>query len=225
MVGRVCTAPLPRGIQFDKQLERWGFTGMAEWSPRAEPDAAGHARGRVVDRVARICAGPGRVRRHADFSSSHSVYSVIFRSVVSAIAVMLVGSVVARYLARSVLIESRQHESAVRAVTEPRREMDGDGGDDRDGARESADRQRHRSPGVRHPFRRDRVRPGASGRAGLERTGQPFARAGIKAASAPLRIPKNPSGTSDRLTHSQANRYMPADHACAFTPIGSQVSP
>ena len=92
-------------IQFDKQLERWGFTGISELSPAQSPSL-------LVTRVIAwsivlfgFVLGLGAF--DATLTSQISLRLLSYLpSVVSAIAVILVGTVVARYLARSVLIES-----------------------------------------------------------------------------------------------------------------------
>ena len=92
-------------IQFDKQLERWGFTGIAELSPEQSPALLFT---RVVSWAIVLL---GFVLGLSAFDATLTS-QLAFRlfgylpNVVAAVVVMLVGSVVARYLARNVLIES-----------------------------------------------------------------------------------------------------------------------
>jgi uncharacterized membrane protein len=94
-----------RGIQFDKQLEGWGFTGLAEFSPEQSPTL-------LVTRVIAwsiVLLGFVLGLGAFDATLTSQITARLFDyvpSVVTAIVVILVGSVVARYLARSVLIES-----------------------------------------------------------------------------------------------------------------------
>lgn len=92
-------------IQFDKQLERWGFIGVADLSPKQSPTL-------LVTRVAAwtivligFLLGLGAFDATLTSQLSLRLFGYL-PNVVSAIAVILVGAVIARYLARSVLIES-----------------------------------------------------------------------------------------------------------------------
>jgi hypothetical protein len=94
-----------QSIQFDKQLERWGFTGIAEWSPEQSPAL-------LVIRVISWCIVLlGFVLGLSAFDATLTSQLALrlfgyLPNVVAAIAVILVGSVIARYIARAVLIES-----------------------------------------------------------------------------------------------------------------------
>lgn len=94
-----------RSIQFDKQLEKWGFANIAELSPEQSPTL-------LVTRVISwsiILMGFGLGLGAFDAALTSELTLRLFGylpNVISAILVILVGSVVARYLARSVLIES-----------------------------------------------------------------------------------------------------------------------
>lgn len=92
-------------IQLDKQLERWGFTGIADLAPQQSPAL-------LVTRVVSwsiillgFILGLGAFDATLTSELALRLFGYV-PNVVSAIAVILVGSVVARYLARSVLIES-----------------------------------------------------------------------------------------------------------------------
>ena len=92
-------------IQFDKQLEQWGFTGIAELSPQQSPAL-------LVTRVVSwsivllgFVLGLGAFDATLTSQAALRLFGYL-PNVLSALLVILVGSVVARYLARSVLIES-----------------------------------------------------------------------------------------------------------------------
>ena len=92
-------------IQFDKQLERWGFNGVAELSPEQSPTL-------LVIRVVSwsiVLLGFGLGLSAFDATLTSQLALRLFGylpNVVAAIAVILVGSVIARYIARTVLIEA-----------------------------------------------------------------------------------------------------------------------
>ena len=90
-------------MHFDERLNRWGFASIGEWSPMNSPT-------RLVSRtVACIVILSGFLIGIAAFDAEST--SLLIRSVfayipniVGAIFVLLVGSVIASFLARSVLI-------------------------------------------------------------------------------------------------------------------------
>ena len=90
-------------IRFDEQLHRWGFASLAEWSPMNSPT-------RLVSRtVACLVIVTGFLIGIAAFdaeSTSLLVQSIFayIPNIVGAMLVLLVGNLVARFLARSVLI-------------------------------------------------------------------------------------------------------------------------
>ena len=94
-----------RGVQFDKKLEAWGFSSLAEFSPR-------HSAALLLTRaigalivVIGFVLGLGAF----DVTLTSQLELQLFDylpHVVAAIVVMLAGSLIARYLARTVLIES-----------------------------------------------------------------------------------------------------------------------
>ena len=94
-----------RSVQFDKQLESWGFTGLAEFSPQQSPTL-------LVSRVtawAIVLMGFALGLSAFDATLTSALTLRLFDylpNAATAIVVLLVGSVIARYLARSVLIES-----------------------------------------------------------------------------------------------------------------------
>lgn len=93
------------GIHFDQQLERWGFTGVSEWSPEQSPAI-------LVTRVISwsiVLLGfvLGLAAFDATLTSQLAFHLFGYLPhVVAAILVLLVGNIVARYLGRNVLIES-----------------------------------------------------------------------------------------------------------------------
>jgi hypothetical protein len=94
-----------RRIGFDEQLDAWGFTGMSQWSPGNSPSE-------LVTRVvswAIVLLGfvLGLGAFDATLTSQMAFRLVDYvPNVVTAIVVLVVGVVVARYIARNVLIEA-----------------------------------------------------------------------------------------------------------------------
>jgi hypothetical protein len=92
-------------IQLDRQLAGWGFTGVAEVSPEQSPSL-------LVTRVVSwsvIILGFVLGLSAFDATLTSQLALRLFGylpNVVAAIVVVLVGSVIARYIARTVLIES-----------------------------------------------------------------------------------------------------------------------
>jgi hypothetical protein len=93
------------GVHFDEQLERRGFTGVAEWSPKQSPAL-------LVTRVVSwsiVMLGfvTGLAAFDATLTSQLAFHLFGYLpNVVAAVLVILVGGIVARYLARNVLIEA-----------------------------------------------------------------------------------------------------------------------
>lgn len=91
------------GLHFDERLERWGFASLAEWSPMNSPT-------RLVSRsIATLVIVSGLLIGIAafDFEWTYLFVQSIFAyipNVLAAVLVLLVGNVIARFLARSVLI-------------------------------------------------------------------------------------------------------------------------
>lgn len=91
-------------VHFDDQLKRWGFTGIAEWSPRESPTLL----------VTRIIAWSivlfGFVLGLAAFDASltsrlaFDLFAYV-PNVIAAVVLLMVGTILARFLARNVLIE------------------------------------------------------------------------------------------------------------------------
>lgn len=90
-----------KSVRFDEKMETWGFTGIAEWSPRQSPTL-------LVTRVfAWLVILLGFILGLAAFDANLTsrVLFGYLPNVVAAVLLILVGSIIARYLARSVLIE------------------------------------------------------------------------------------------------------------------------
>jgi hypothetical protein len=90
-------------VRFDERLVRWGFSSVAEWSPLSSPT-------RLVSRVVAcfvIFTGLliGIAAFDADLTSLlvRSIFAYV-PNVVGALLVLLVGNVIARFLARGALI-------------------------------------------------------------------------------------------------------------------------
>jgi len=92
------------GVHFDDQLKRWGFLSIAEWSPHESPTLL------VTRVIAWAIVLFGFVLGLAAFDASltsrlaFNLFAYV-PNVVAAIVLVMVGSVLARYLARNVLIE------------------------------------------------------------------------------------------------------------------------
>lgn len=91
------------GLHFDEQLGRWGFSSLAEWSPMNSPT-------RLISRsVAALVIISGFLIGIAafDFDWTYLFVQKMFAyipDVLAALLVLFVGNVLARFLARSVLI-------------------------------------------------------------------------------------------------------------------------
>lgn len=91
------------GLHFDERMERWGFASLAEWSPMNSPT-------RLVSRsIAALVVVSGLLIGIAafDFEWTYLLVQSIFAyipNVLAALLLLLVGNVIARFLARSVLI-------------------------------------------------------------------------------------------------------------------------
>jgi hypothetical protein len=94
-----------RGIRFDERLEGWGLTGLAEYSPLHSPSL-------LVTRVvawsivlAGLVLGLGAIEATVTSELTMRLFEYL-PSVATSILVLIVGTIVARYLARAVLIEA-----------------------------------------------------------------------------------------------------------------------
>ncbi len=106
IVGLILAAIVRRllaSVKFDQRLSRWGFPGLAEWSPSSSPSLlVSRALATLV-----IVAGflIGLAAFDAEWTSllARSVFAYI-PNVLGAALVLLFGSVIARFIARTVLI-------------------------------------------------------------------------------------------------------------------------
>ena len=94
-----------RGVRFDERLERWGLTGLAEYSPQQSPAL-------LVTRAVAwsivlvgIILGLGAIEATLTSQLTLRLFDYL-PSVAASILVLFAGAIVARYLARSVLIEA-----------------------------------------------------------------------------------------------------------------------
>lgn len=94
-----------RGIRFDERLEGWGFTGLADYSPQQSPAL-------LVTRIvawsivlAGLVLGLGAIEATLTSQLTFRLFEYL-PNLAAAVLVLIVGTVVARYLARTVLIES-----------------------------------------------------------------------------------------------------------------------
>jgi hypothetical protein len=91
------------GLRFDERLGQWGFAALAEWSPRNSPTIL------ISRSLASLVIVGGFLIGVAAFDFEWSylfVESIIayLPNVLAAFLVLLVGNIIARFLARSVLI-------------------------------------------------------------------------------------------------------------------------
>lgn len=106
IVGLILAAIVRRllaSVKFDQRLSRWGFPGLAEWSPSSSPSLlVSRALATLV-----IVAGflIGLAAFDAEWTSllARSVFAYI-PNILGAALVLLFGSVIARFIARTVLI-------------------------------------------------------------------------------------------------------------------------
>ena len=97
-----------RGIRFDERLEGWGLSGLADWSPRKRPTLL------VTRTVSWLVVLVGFLIGIAAFDAAitSELAMQLFRylpNVVAAVALFLLGNVLARFLARGVLISAVNH--------------------------------------------------------------------------------------------------------------------
>jgi hypothetical protein len=90
-------------LHFDERLGRWGFASLAEWSPMNSPTRL------VSQSIAGLVIITGLLIGIAafDFEGTYQFVQSIFAyipNVLAAVLVLLVGNIIARFLARSVLI-------------------------------------------------------------------------------------------------------------------------
>lgn len=94
-----------RGINFDGRLDQWGFSGLAEWSPLKSPTLLVARLGFWIIMLLGLLIGASAL--DADLTSRLVVGLFGYLpNVVAAVLVLIVGTFVARFLARGVLISA-----------------------------------------------------------------------------------------------------------------------
>ena len=90
-------------MRFDERLARWGLTAVAEWSPRKSPAllVSGLAACSII--LSGLLIGIAAFDSDMTSSLVRSVFGYV-PNIIGAMFVLLVGTLVARFLARSVLI-------------------------------------------------------------------------------------------------------------------------
>jgi hypothetical protein len=92
-------------LRFDERLGRWGFASLAEWSPMNSPT---HLISRSIATLVIITGFLIGIAAF-DFQGAYLFVQSIFAyipNVLTAVVVLLVGNIIARFLARSVLISA-----------------------------------------------------------------------------------------------------------------------
>jgi hypothetical protein len=94
-----------RAIRFDQRLDNWGLTGLAEYSPQQSPAllVTRAAAGSIV--LSGLILGLGAFEATLTSQIALRLFEYL-PNLATAFLVMIVGYLAARYLARSVLIES-----------------------------------------------------------------------------------------------------------------------
>ena len=94
-----------RAVRFDERLESWGFTALEDYSPQQSPTL-------LISRVAAwsivlagVVLGLGAIETTVSSELTMRLFEYL-PNVAVAIVVLIVGTIIARYLARLVLIES-----------------------------------------------------------------------------------------------------------------------
>lgn len=90
-------------IHFDEQLNRWGFASLREWSPMNSPTRLVSRTTACIVILAGFLIGIAAFDAESTSLLVQSVFEYI-PNIVGAILVLLVGSIIASFLARSVLI-------------------------------------------------------------------------------------------------------------------------
>ena len=90
-------------MRFDERLSRWGFASVAEWSPMNSPTRLVSRTTACIVILAGVLIGVAAFDAESTSLLVRSVFAYI-PNIVGAILVLLFGSIVASFLARSVLI-------------------------------------------------------------------------------------------------------------------------
>jgi len=92
-------------IRFDERLERWGFKEVAEYSPKQSPTLLTTRLVAWSIVIGGLVLGLGAIEATVSSPLTMRLFDYL-PSVATSIVVLIVGTLLARYLARSVLIES-----------------------------------------------------------------------------------------------------------------------
>jgi len=90
-------------LRFDERVGRWGFASMGEWSPKNSPTMFVSRSLAILVIVSGFLIGVAAFDFEWTYWSVQAVFAYI-PNVVAGLAILLVGNIVARFLARSVLI-------------------------------------------------------------------------------------------------------------------------
>ncbi|HKV48739.1 MAG TPA: hypothetical protein VJN69_11670 [Candidatus Acidoferrales bacterium] len=91
------------GMQFDERLRRWGFSSAAEWSPRRSPTLLVSTVVTCVIILTGLLIGIAAFNSDITSSLVRSIFAYV-PNIIGAIFVLVIGTIVARFVARSVLI-------------------------------------------------------------------------------------------------------------------------
>jgi hypothetical protein len=92
-------------VHFDERLGRWGFTSLAEWSPMNSPTRLVSRSLAILVIVSGFLIGVATFDFEWTYLFVQSIFAYI-PNVLAAALVLLVGNIIARFLARGVLIGS-----------------------------------------------------------------------------------------------------------------------
>jgi len=90
-------------LRFDERLGRWGFASLAEWSPKNSPTIFMSRSLATLVIVSGFLIGVAAFDFEWTYWSVQTIFAYI-PNVLTAFAILLVGNIIARFLARSVLI-------------------------------------------------------------------------------------------------------------------------
>ena len=91
------------GLRFDERVGRWGSASMGEWSPKNSPTILVSRSLAVLVIISGFLIGIAAFDFEWTYWSVQAIFAYI-PNVVAGLTILLVGSIVARFLARSVLI-------------------------------------------------------------------------------------------------------------------------
>ena len=100
------------GIRFDDRANSWGFKSLAEWSPSKSPDVAGNASRLLLIILFGFLIGIASFDATLTSQLAHRAPAYL-PNVIGAVVVLLAGTIIARFIARSVLIGAVNMNSAV----------------------------------------------------------------------------------------------------------------